>query len=1318
MTVDRLDEEAIFNAARRLEPAAREEYLGQACGDDASLRQRLHDLLHAHDESATFLGPQPEPFVSTIDDGGRERPGTIIAGRYKLVEPIGEGGMGAVWMAQQTEPVKRLVAVKLIKPGLDSKQVLARFETERQALALMDHPNIAKVLDAGTTDGSSPRPFFVMELVKGVHITKYCDEGHLTPRQRLELLVPVCHAIQHAHQKGIIHRDIKPSNVLVALYDDQPVPKVIDFGVAKATGASLTDQTLHTSFGAVVGTVEYMSPEQASFNQLDVDTRSDVYSLGVLLYELLTGNPPFAARELENLDVLEMLRVIREQEPTKPSAKLSTTEMLPTLAANRGTEPAKLTRLLRGELDWIVMKALEKDRGRRYETANGLAMDLQRYLADEPVLAGPPSAAYRLRKFVRRNKGPVLAVSLLLAVLTAGIVGTTLGMIEAFRGRDAAETASRAAQISEQDALTSAAAERKANIAASKRAAETQKLFDFLERNILAPPRPEGELGGMGHNVSLRDAVVAAMPSVDSDFREHPLIEAKLRSTLGLTFAYLGDERAAADQIDRARTLFTEFLGPHHRETLVCATNLANRYKALGEAAKALKLREETLELEKAHLGPDDPMTLASMSNLADSYHAFLRDAEALKLREETLARHRATLGPHHEDTLHSMHNLAFSYRLLGQYDRSLKLHAEALELQKEKLGPRHSSTLSGMFSLASRYRDVGRFSDAAKLQAETLELRRAHLGPDHPDTLLSMDELASCLADLGRDAEALKLREEIAKRRAGLKLDEHPAGIGSMELVANSYVKIGRQADAVKIQEKVLAWRQAKLGPEHRDTLANMVNLASAYCGAGRHADAIKLGEKTLALQEAKLGRDHPESSMTLNNLAVSYAALKQHQKALILREEVLELRKNKLGNDHPLTLSAMHNLANSYVEMGRHAEALKLREEVLKGRRVKLGNGHPQTLQTMHNLGMSYQDAGQYSVAAKIYEETLALRKEKLGRDDPDTLHTMHNLASCYCALGRAGDALKLHQEVLALRQAKLGPDARDTLKTAVAIAGDYGFLGKFPEAIQISEEALPRLKAKLGKDDQVTLFCMHNLGSFYTSVNRNTDAVKFLEETVALSKAKLGADHRDTLESMRDLTNNYFALNRYADALKLYDETKELQKARLNPDSGDSLRTVFRIAYCMVKVKRGVEAIPLIDDLVERSVRRGAQSQMTGAVLSLRLEHFSRVKDAVGCRATAEMWEKSDNKDGVSLYNAACARAVTAAVIHETDKSPAGAKEASAEADLAMAWLKKAVAAGFRDAAQFKRDSDLDALRDRDDFKKLLADLEASPSRGDKR
>jgi tetratricopeptide (TPR) repeat protein len=440
-----MSERDLFIAAlQQQDPAERRAFLDGACAGRPELRRQVEHLLQLHEGAGSFLEMPAAASVATGAFPGPagpafppELPGALV-GPYQLLERIGEGGMGTVWLAQQHQPVRRLVAVKLIKAGMDSAQVIARFEAERQALALMDHPHIARVLDGGTT--ASGRPYFVMDLVRGAPITRYCDEHRLTPRQRLELFVPVCQAVQHAHQKGVIHRDLKPSNVLVAEQDGRPVPKVIDFGVAKAAGHSLTERTLVTGFGVLVGTPEYMSPEQAEVNPLDIDTRSDIYSLGVLLYELLTGSPPFTRKELGEAGLLEMLRVIREQEPTRPSARLSTAEGLPTLAANRGTEPAKLTRQVRGELDWIVLKALEKDRARRYETANAFALDVQRYLADEPVLACPPSAGYRFRKFARRNKrGLVMALLIGVALLALGSFGLMARDRAAQRGREADE---------------------------------------------------------------------------------------------------------------------------------------------------------------------------------------------------------------------------------------------------------------------------------------------------------------------------------------------------------------------------------------------------------------------------------------------------------------------------------------------------------------------------------------------------------------------------------------------------------------------------------------------------------------------------------------------------------------------------------------------------------------------------------------------------------------------------------------------------------------------------------------------------------------
>ncbi len=608
------------------------------------------------------------------------------------MEQIGEGGFGLVFVAEQQEPVKRKVALKVIKPGMDTRLVIARFEAERQALALMDHPNIAKVLDAGATE--SGRPYFVMELVRGIPITDYCDKNQLAPKERLELFVTVCQAIQHAHQKGIIHRDIKPSNVLVTSHDGKPVAKVIDFGVAKAIHQQLTDRSIYTNFAQMIGTPLYMSPEQAEMSGMDIDTRSDIYSLGVLLYELLTGTTPLDRKRLAKAAYDEIRRLICEEEPPKPSTRLSTSESIASVAAQRHTEPVKLSKVMRGDLDWITMKCLEKDRTRRYETANGVARDIQRYLCDEPVEASPPSATYRLRKLFVRNKGKVVAASLILLVLLAGIAVSTWQAIRATRAEQLALTAAeeerkakQEAEAEKANALAAAAAEKVANEQAKKNLAFARKGNELLGSVFAGlDPKKIAESGRPLQDV-LRENLKKAVKELDGSAIGDPLEVATMQNTLGLSLLGLGEAKLAIEVFEKAWDTRKAELGPDHLDTLNSMGNLAEGYRDSGNLDKALPLHEETFKLLKAKLGPDHPGTLIKMRNLAILYDEVGQRDKALPLFEETLKLMKVKNGPDHPYTLASMNDLARYYWSLERLNDSVPLFEELLTLQDNKVG-------------------------------------------------------------------------------------------------------------------------------------------------------------------------------------------------------------------------------------------------------------------------------------------------------------------------------------------------------------------------------------------------------------------------------------------------------------------------------------------------------------------------------------------------------------------------------------------------------------------------------------------------------
>jgi tetratricopeptide (TPR) repeat protein len=742
----------LFLAALAVAPADRDGWLDRECGPDVELRRRVELMLAAHDTPQSLLdrlapaaGP-PEVAIGDFAAGGADSPsgaeseavGAVIAGRYKLVEEIGAGGMGTVWMAQQTEPIKRLVAIKLIRPGMDSKQVLARFEAERQALALMDHLHIARVLDAGTT--AAGRPYFVMELVKGQPITKYCDEQRLAVRERLELFGDVCRAVQHAHQKGIIHRDLKPSNVLAAPYDGKPVVKVIDFGVAKATGQRLTDKTLFTGFGALVGTPEYMSPEQAEVNNQDIDTRSDIYSLGVLLYELLTGSTPLTRKRLKEAPILEVLRVIREEEPPRPSTRLAESrDTLPSISAQRQTEPAKLTKLVRGELDWIVMKALEKDRNRRYETAGAFAEDVQRYLRDEAVQACPPSAWYRVRKFAWRNKGPVLATSVILLCLIGGIIGTSWGMMQAIAAQDTIRAEAR-----EKDRAKKAA-EHQALIANSV----SESLKQML--GALDPDAAKGPL------YPARQLLDDYADNLEAKLGDLPEAAADLHAIIGRAYACLGARAKARKHLGRALLLRRQVFGNQHEkyaDILVAharpdVAGPNNRTQSEADLRQALAIYRQR--------GVGGEPVIGALWVLRWLYVEWAHDGQPGKwdglepVAQEALAEARKFPGQDFPKLASILGGWASAKITHGQYAEGEGIAREALARHRKLHGPEHLETAWGYFVLAKALRLQNKLPEALQADKQALAIIRKRLPAEHRNTAVALDGVNRTLDAAGK---------------------------------------------------------------------------------------------------------------------------------------------------------------------------------------------------------------------------------------------------------------------------------------------------------------------------------------------------------------------------------------------------------------------------------------------------------------------------------------------------------------------------------------------------------------------------------------
>jgi tetratricopeptide (TPR) repeat protein len=978
----------LYHQALELQESARVAFLKRVCAGDKSLEQEVLSLLEYAEGTGSFL---EEPALevaakalamsavaggtgSTRADDARPVPAAI--GRYRILGLLGEGGMGTVYEAEQEQP-RRLVALKIIKPGLAVGERLWRFEHEAQALGRLQHPGIAQIYEASTADtGFGPQPYFAMELIRGLSLQQYAQANSLSTRQRLSLMVKICDAVNHAHLRGLIHRDLKPGNILV---DETGQPKVLDFGVARVT-ASDQQATRQTDMGQLVGTLAYMSPEQVLADPLELDTRSDVYSLGVILYELLSGRLPY---NVSDRPLHVALRTIREDDPASLRS---------------------INRHYRGDVETIAGKALEKDKARRYASAAELSADIQRYLGDEPIAARPPSAGYQLQKFARRHKALVAGVAAVFVVLAGGVVASTSQAIRANRAgraalteRDRASAAQRTATQERDRALNaeaSATSERNRALAAEAQvvqqrdrvllekgraddeAATAQAVNNFLQNDLLSQAsarvqsRPDTK---PDPDLKVRTALDRAAAGIPGKFDRQPAVEASIRHTIGKAYFDLGVYPEAQRQWERA------------------------------------------VDLRRGALGPDHPDTLTSLNDLADSYRVQSAFAQAEPLFIKVLETRRRVLGEQNPATLSSMNELANLYLDQGKYAQAKPLLVKALEVQRRVLGPDHPDTLATLHDLATAYVDEGKFGQAEPLEIQALEARRRVLGEEHPQTARSMNELGWVYRQEGKYAQAeslLKAAVEVQRRVLG---EEHSDTLTSMNNLGLVYRTEGQYEPAEAMYIRVLEIRRRVLGEEHANTLISMNNLAVLYSAEGKFAQAETLYSGALDIQRRLFGEQRPTTVHFLANLGGLYREEGKYAQADAALTKAMDLRRRVLGEAHPDTLRSMRELGLLYRDEGKYAQAEQILAQALEIQRRVLAPEHPDTLRSMSDLGVVYHHEGKDELAEPLLLKTLELWRRVLGPANPDTLSTMGALAEVELQEHKYADAEPLLREAV---------------------------------------------------------------------------------------------------------------------------------------------------------------------------------------------------------------------------------------------------------------------------------------------------------------
>jgi eukaryotic-like serine/threonine-protein kinase len=894
----------LLHQAMQLAPEQRSSFLDEACLSDAALRKEVESLLLADDgvRSSFMQSPlagEPDHYLNGACDTGTLAAGQIFAERFQLVRKLGEGGMGQVWLAEQTSPVKRQVALKLIKAGMYDESVVQRFQSERQSLAIMDHPAIAKVFDAGTT--LQGQPYFVMEYVPGLPITEYCDQKKLKIADRLELFIQACEGVQHAHQKAIIHRDLKPANILVVEVDGKPTPRIIDFGLAKAATPQVADEPLSTQLGLFMGTPGYMSPEQADPNVRDIDTRTDVYSLGVVLYVLLAGVQPFDTKHRQKQSLDELLRKLREEEPRRPSTNVAGDRVTSAGTAEaRSTESKQLVKTLRGDLDWIAMKALEKDRACRYGTPSELAADIRRYLDHQPIVARPASVGYQLRKYARRHRVAVGVATGLVLVLASFSVLQALQLRRIIRERDRANR--------ERD--------------------RANRITDFMTAMFKVSDPSQAR----GNSVTAREILDKASNDLGTGLAKDPEVQSQMMQVMASTYENLGLYPRAHELAKRALDSRLNLLGPNDARTLESMAQLGRILDREGQYGEAEKLERQALAGERRILGAEDPLTLQTMDDLANALGHQGQFVEQEKLERDAIEVGTRRLGPENEQVLRATSDLGVALWNQAKYAEAEQEYRHLLDVERHVLGPDDPRTLKAMGNLGLSLKSQGRLAEAEPLYRQVLASAQRVLGPEHPDTAFDMDRLADLLSVEGRLADAEKLtREELAIRSRTLG-PEHTRTLIAKINLSDELFKEGHIHEAEKLQREALETQIRIRGPDNINSLIFKTYLARTLTKEGHYAEAEDLARATYMLQRRDSGPQHPDTLDTLRELGKAMAYSHRYAEASKLFRDVIESGNNSAGQGN--RWSVWYDFACVAAAAGRPDDALQyLREAINRG-------------------------------------------------------------------------------------------------------------------------------------------------------------------------------------------------------------------------------------------------------------------------------------------------------------------------------------------------------------------------------------------------